>query len=347
MAGPEVGKLVLPPPLSQSHLVFFNAMSIMNGQLRNIMFTLNNPSDQLLNAILPWKEDIVLFATYQLERGEQNGTPHLQGYIELKRKMRPNTLVTHHPFLRGAHFEKRMGTQKQAVDYCNKEATRVAGPWTFGDPFEDERGTRNDLELAKEAMKTGMTMDEVMDLYPSIGAKYPRFVEFWTRKYVEDQTERVMEIVPRNEFQTVLLDLLEEPPHDRHINWFFDSRGGSGKTFMAMHLVDAHGAFYTNGGKQVDITYAFKGQKIAIFDFVRDSAKYVNYGVIEQVKNGIMFNSKYESCMKRFNRPHVIVFANFLPVQGKFSADRYQVCDITDPDEIKDVPYSQLPTGSD
>lgn len=324
-------------------------MSIMNSQLRNIMFTLNNPAAELVPANLPWKDDIILFATYQLERGEETGTLHLQGYIELKRKMRPSTLVSHHPFLRGAHFEKRMGTQAQAVKYCNKEKTRVpgGGPWTFGEAFNDERGTRNDLAAVKDLMKDGMTLDDVYDHHPDIAARYPRFVEYWTRRFIESKTDRVVEMEPRNEFQVVLLDMLKEKPHARHILWFFDSMGGAGKTFMAKHMVDTMDAFYTNGGKQVDITYAFNGQPVAVFDFVRDAAKYVNYGVIEQIKNGMMFNSKYQSCMKRFNSPHVIVFANFLPVKGKFSVDRYQVCDVTDPDHIKDVAYDQLPSGSD
>lgn len=110
-------------------------MYIKNNQIRNILFTLNNPAVDLVHP-LAWKDDIVLFATYQLERDEGNGTLHLQGYIELKRKMRPSTLVVHHPFLRGSHFEKRMGTQAQAVAYCNNEVTREpdGGPFTFGEP---------------------------------------------------------------------------------------------------------------------------------------------------------------------------------------------------------------------
>lgn len=319
-------------------------MSIMNNQLRNIMFTLNNPSANLVLAELPWTEDLVQFATWQLERGA-SGTLHIQGYLELKRKMRPSTMLNHLPFLRGAHFEKRMGSQAQAVAYCRKEDTRVEGPWTFGREFVDERGTRNDLEDVKEAMKAGMSLEDVYDQFPGMAARYPRFVEHWTRRYTESLTARFLDIEPRNEFQTVLLDVVAEDPHDRHILWFYDEVGGAGKTFMAKHLVDAHGAFYTNGGKQVDITYAFKGQPIAVFDFCRDASKYVNYGVIENIKNGIMFNSKYESCMKRFNIPHVIVFANFLPLQGKFSRDRYQVCNISDPDHIRDVDYVNLPVS--
>lgn len=147
-------------------------MYIKNNQIRNIMFTLNNPSADLVYP-LAWKDDIVLFSTYQLERDEANGTLHLHGYIELKRKMRPSTLVVHHPFLRGAHFEKRMGTQAQALAYCNKEATREpdGGPFTFGELFIDQRGTRNDLHGVKDAMKNGMPLDDVYDRYPDVAAK--------------------------------------------------------------------------------------------------------------------------------------------------------------------------------
>lgn len=137
-------------------------MYIKNNQLRNVMFTLNNPGVDLVHP-LAWKEDIVLFACYQLERDEANGTLYLHGYIELKRKMRPSTLVVHHPFLRGAHFDKRMGTQAQAVAYCNKEATREpnGGPWTFGELSVDQRCKRNHLDVVKDFMKEGMLLDDV------------------------------------------------------------------------------------------------------------------------------------------------------------------------------------------
>jgi hypothetical protein len=43
-----------------------------------------------------------------------------------------------------------------------------------------------------------------------------------------------------------------------------------------------------------------------IYDVPRTAENFVNYGVLEQVKNGLFFSSKYESEMAVFNPPHVI-----------------------------------------
>lgn len=315
------------------------------AQCKNVMFTLNNPdiaevdySDHSQWPLI----DTIAFITFQLERGAE-GTLHLQGYMELKQKLRFNTIKQRVPLLARAHFEKRRGSQKQAIDYCRKEETRVDGPWTFGVAFNDNRGERKDLHVVKDAIKAGMTKSQVYDEYPDVAARYPRYVDTMCQEYLMSKTVRIMEVEARNEFQVVLLDMLSEDPHPREILWFYDGTGGAGKTFMSKHLVDTRGAFYTNGGRAGDITFAYNGQDVVIFDFVRDAAKYVNYGVIEQLKNGIMFSSKYESSMKRFNVPHVVVFANFLPPQGKFSRDRYAVCNVSDPDAIKTVQYVDLP----
>ena len=88
-------------------------------QSRNWCFTINNPSaadDECLNFDNPiWKNQI-LFAVHMLERGEE-GTPHYQGYLELKSSRRLNFLTSRLP---RAHFEPRRGTREQAILYCVK-----------------------------------------------------------------------------------------------------------------------------------------------------------------------------------------------------------------------------------
>lgn len=68
--------------------------------------------------------------TYQLEIGEQ-GTPHLQGYLELGNRARLRQLkrMIGCPSI---HLQRRRGTQQQAIDYCNKTDTRAAEPVTIG-----------------------------------------------------------------------------------------------------------------------------------------------------------------------------------------------------------------------
>lgn len=92
----------------------------------------------------------VRYYIFQLEEGD-SGTPHLQGYIEFSRTCRPAKLRAALP---GVHVEQRRGTAQQAVQYCSKEDTRKAGPFTHGTcSVESGRGTRSDLALAQQAIK--------------------------------------------------------------------------------------------------------------------------------------------------------------------------------------------------
>jgi len=72
----------------------------------------------------------------------------------------------------------------------------------------------------------------------------------------------------------------------------------------------------------------------------------MNYGAIEQVKNGLVFSGKYESSMLIFNPPHVVIFANDTPDESMYSNDRWHIHKITDFDKKKllnkDVVFGDL-----
>ena len=57
-------------------------------------------------------------------------------------------------------------------------------------------------------------------------------------------------------------------------------------------------------------------------EFTRSQEQFVSYQAIEEVKNGILFNNKYEAKMVVFNNPHVVVFSNFEPDYKALSSDR-------------------------
>lgn len=285
---------------------------------RRWCLTYNNPVETSLPP-----HDKLRAAVWQLEKGV-SGTPHLQGYAEFSSMMRLSALVK---WLPGAHFEIAKGSADQNVSYCSKEEGRQDGPWYIGS-FEKSQGKRTDIAAAKDAILGGMTKREVLDTYPDILAKYPRFVDTCVKVASEEKVVKILDFSARFDWQTSVLEMLEEPPHPRQILWLYDPYGNSGKTYMSKYLVDSKGAFYCNGGKSTDITYAYSAEPIVIFDYVRDAKEYVGYGVIEQLKNGIMFSSKYESGQRRFNTPHVIVFANFPPEDGKFSSDRLYLVEL-------------------
>jgi len=115
-------------------------------------FTINNPNvtkEHFLDEISEKCKYIVI----GLEKGE-SGTPHFQGYLELKRKLRfaqAKTLFL--PLV--PHLEARRGTPQQAADYCKKEGVFVeAGELT-------RPGKRSDLDEMTDMLVSKQDMRDV------------------------------------------------------------------------------------------------------------------------------------------------------------------------------------------
>lgn len=149
------------------------------SKLRNFVFTWNNPSipegaslaqiKDLIHRRFP--ENSVQYWVAQLERGE-NGTLHFQGYCELAR--RRSFAVVRQFFGGQAHIEPRRGSQLEAIAYCQKEDSRVKGPWTYGIPRK--QGTRTDIVAFRDKIKSGGTTSDLVDEFPLELAKFPKFV---------------------------------------------------------------------------------------------------------------------------------------------------------------------------
>jgi hypothetical protein len=69
------------------------------------------------------------YVTGQVEKGKENGTIHLQFFLQFKKPGKRVTALKKHCKL--AHFEV-VKINNGADEYCNKEDTRQEGPWTFG-----------------------------------------------------------------------------------------------------------------------------------------------------------------------------------------------------------------------
>lgn len=128
---------------------------------KNWVFTLNNPRGLLHPDADGYADLGVTFVTYQEEVGDQTlddgrvvGTHHLQGYLELKAR-KTLSLVRELPGLEGAHFEVRRGTQAEAIEYANKDDTRLNGPYAWGTKAESKQGRRNDLLDVKARIDAG------------------------------------------------------------------------------------------------------------------------------------------------------------------------------------------------
>lgn len=83
-------------------------------------FTLNNYTDLDISSIRAVTEATCKIAVVSREVGE-GGTPHLQGYLEFIKKVRPvNKFHT-----KRIHFEKCKGNRQENYDYCTKDGDIV------------------------------------------------------------------------------------------------------------------------------------------------------------------------------------------------------------------------------
>lgn len=130
------------------------------AQTRMVIATYNNPPEEYEEYLEKWsKIPGVVYVTGQLEKGE-NGTHHLQYFVQTKEKKRQGFFKTH---CKHSHFEF-VKFNNGADDYCNKEETRLAGPWSFGIK-PARRNVRGDLARrnaeiiemgAEEAVRRGL-----------------------------------------------------------------------------------------------------------------------------------------------------------------------------------------------
>lgn len=138
------------------------------------VFTLNNPetTDEFVTTV--GELENIRYVVAQLEVGE-NGTRHLQGYLELKRKQRISWLKTN--VSATAHFERRRGSRDEARAYCMKEDTRQEGPWEHGEWASGGRGRRNDITQFKNEILAGKRKRELLEDYDHEMCKYPKFYD--------------------------------------------------------------------------------------------------------------------------------------------------------------------------
>lgn len=140
-------------------------------------------------------------------------------------------------------------------------------------------------------------------------------------------------VEPNRPWQQQLLKDLQEEPNDRTVIWYYDQKGGAGKTTV-QRWVKAHMNAIIVCGKGSDMKFGVQNYvatdgcapDIVILNIPRATdSQYISYQGIEELKDGIFFSPKYESADCLFNPPHVVVFANCLPNKAMLTDDRWDI----------------------
>lgn len=130
------------------------------------------------------------------------------------------------------------------------------------------------------------------------------------------------------EWQEHVITFLDGQPDNRTVHWFCDLKGGSGKSDLTNWLSSHRSCFVADTCSHKDIAHAYDSQRIVIFDLSRSKEEMVPYATMESFKNGRIFSGKYQSRMKTFDVPHVVVFANYMPEKDALSADRWDIIEL-------------------
>lgn len=162
------------------------------SKARAYCFTVNNPTQTQIN----WPEN-VKYAIYQLEQGE-NGTRHLQGYLELDKPTRISAIKVYLPT---AHLETRKGTREQAREYCKKNDTRIDGPWEHGLWNTSGQGRRTDIERLHELLKSNTNERDIRD----------KEFGLWTRHYRAIERYKLLDHAIERQWKTEVYVLIDEP----------------------------------------------------------------------------------------------------------------------------------------
>lgn len=283
-------------------------------------FTLNNYSqdDELrLQALGP----PVVHAVIGREVGE-SGTPHLQGYLclsERKRMAFVKRLIGGNP-----HVEVARNVQA-SITYCEKDGDF----FVVGAPAEQNTGQRTDLEAFKEDVKQGNhDIKSIREIHSEVYAKYTRFC----LEYIQDNMpQKALPAHPLREWQQELNGRLNLIADDRTIEFVVDTTGNSGKTWFAHYYSQLHERVQVlQPGKKADMAYALDPTiRVLFIDAPRSKqGEFIQYDFLEDVKNGYVFSSKYESRVKQLERCHVVVLMNELPDMSKLSEDRYKITNL-------------------
>lgn len=310
------------------------------SQAKRWCFTIFNTDETNLNDLNfkeLFKEREYLYLIVGDEICPKTKKRHFQGYVHLKKR----TYFQHMKrILPTAHLSIAKGSDEDNKDYCSKEKILIQDgqPQTNGGKNDVGDRIKDIIENCEGNPKRYVLKHENSMMLTTYSQHKNAIWDLLNeKKNMENETQIENEYnnTRWKKWQFKLIQELQKTPDKRKIIWYFDEEGNKGKTYLSKYLMSNGGILLSNG-KSADISYIYNGERIAIFDYVRSMESFVNYGILESIKNGYVCSTKYQSCTKTFATPHVVVMANFKPDYNKLSLDRWDVRILTKED-MRDV----------
>lgn len=209
---------------------------------------------------------------------------------------------------------------------------------------DDEENEKKLLELVKQYMT--MDDEEKHNLMVHLTIKktdkiFKDLVRLQSLKNQKDSALDEFKNIKWYPKQLQILEILKTKPDARKI-YINSDDGNTGKSFLCKYIALKYQGVVIADGKKDNIFHEVNKlcsngivPKIIILDVPRQNENYVQYGVLEQLKNGLLVSGKYEGGQCIFPNPHVIIFCNFELDVTLWTADRPVF--ITDTETDKEI----------
>lgn len=293
-----------------------------------ICWTLNNYDDDMIAKIKSGIEPLCKYIVFGKEKGV-NGTAHLQGFLILKKQTRINTInkIFKEKVGKAWHCEIAKGNNQQASDYCKKEKD-----FYESGSFPKCAGARMDIHNFLQMAKVEKDEEKLADQFPNEYVRYYkaaiRVRDIRIKKDRDQELKQLYENARLRPWQRITINKLDNQC-DRKVTWVYDPIGNMGKSWLATYLYVRGDCYLIEGGKRIDVAYAYNHELYVVFDFTRSQEEQVNYSLIESFKNGKIFSAKYDCKWKMMKPAKVLCLSNFYPDKSKLSQDRWQILDFS------------------
>lgn len=292
---------------------------------RSYAFTLNNYTRDHINAIVALSEDRnVDYLIFGREVAPTTGTRHLQGYLIFSVRRR---LDVARRLLAPAHVELARGSPVQNRDYCVKDGDFEE----FGAiPDDVGQGRRTDIDRYMSWLRNYDGFPPVREIIEQFPGLYMRYRDRCVEIRDTICTRPAIQEGDYNEWQDQLAGRLQDPcTDDRAIEFYVDPDGGAGKSWFIRRMITEHPdeVQMLSIGKRDDLAYAIdETKRIFLVNVPRDSMEFLNYAVLEMLKDRLVFSTKYQSRTKQLSHvPHVVVLSNEEPDRTKMTHDRPRI----------------------
>ena len=341
---------------------------------RNIEATFNKLSDNVMEVVPD-----VQFVRAQEEVCPETNRHHIQGIVQFTKKK-----STYYLERRLFRIERNSSTSiycvpaknpDLGVDYCNKMETRPPTGWEyeFGeyssptDQMSSKAVQREDYKRQeKTAARQGIvaicqqsySMEEA---HVAVYEQYPDYINLFKDAWEYVQNKREAEKIKRLrdkamaasfwEWQEKLEMALQAPADDREIIVIMDEIGGCGKTkfielYKLKHPNTATSVMQGKTDNMLNQVYNLGfDPKVIFLDLTRYQMESANLSAIEQFKNGLVQNHKYQTGTKMLEySPHIVIMTNKALQWRDMSIDRWKIIKLHK-DLRGDVDYEML-TGT-